>query len=773
MTRTFLEEVEYHFAEIAGLPATQQEHYLDHFLADQPSLQAEVRSLVKAHREGASFLQHEPERLGPYRLLEQIGRGGMGSIYRAERDDGQFRQVVAIKMLRPPVPARLLRRFLDERQILARLAHPNIARLLDGGVSPSGLPYIVMELVEGKTIAEYCRAKSRTETLRLFQQVCSAVSYAHRNLVVHRDLKPANILVTSDGAPKLLDFGIAKIMEAAPNGTTALALTPEYASPEQARGEAISTASDVYSLGVLLHELLTGRRPQPAAESREQHAVVKPATGSEDLDAIVLKALRRDSQDRYTSVDALSEDISRFFAGRPLAAREPTGWYRLSKFVRRNRASVFLAAGVTTALIVAAFLTIRQARIAERRFDVVRHLASTTLFRIHDSVAALPGSTPSRNLIVQSALEALDRLTVDAADDAGLKLELADAYQKLGDVQGNLSQSNLGDSRAALSSYAKSRRILDEVLSKDGGNEHGMRSWVRVNQNSARAEMWMRNPSEAQKLGRETVAMAEKLASQFPGEPSEEELAAAYNTLGDLGDNAYRLKALRIYEALLGRKPEDTNRQRNVALLHKNIASSYLDTKESEQAVPHLRRALELDEARVRIQPKNRLAQLDLSFDHSQFGTYYMGRKQVDEALNEFRKALEIRQSLHESDPTDARLKDRLAYLHARIGRILMDEGRNLEAIPSLQAAVQMNRSLIQIDPVNPHYRGNLARSSLSLAQSALRAGKRGVGCAALNSALDEYRLLRTSAKITESELKDIEQAEALSKGCITSNGPI
>ena len=443
-------------------------------------------------------------RLGVYRLIREIGHGGMGTVYLGVRDDDAFQKRVAIKVLKRGMDTdSIVRRFRHERQILASLEHPFIASLLDGGSTPDGRPYFAMEYVEGQPIGDYCDTH-RLDTparLGLFRLVCTAVQYAHQNLVIHRDIKPANVLVMADGTPKLLDFGIAKLLNPelggqtlAPTAPGLQLMTPEYASPEQVRGEAVTTASDVYSLGVLLYELLAGRLPYRIT-SRAQADIVRivcesepirpstaitqidregageaPPTGEPahesgevakrdrrvtvdvdrlrrqlagDLDNIVLKALSKEPQRRYASVDQFSEDVRRHLAGLPVMARKDTWGYRTTKFVRRNRAIV--GAGVTTFVVLVAgvIATTWQARVAraeraraEQRFGDVRQLAHAFLFDFHDSIADLEGSTPARKLVVTKGLEYLDRLAGDAGDRVDLRREIAAAYVKVGDVQG-------------------------------------------------------------------------------------------------------------------------------------------------------------------------------------------------------------------------------------------------------------------------------------------------------------------------------------------------
>ncbi len=428
--------------------------------ADQ-DLRRDVESLAAAAEDGDNILDtpvpvpfldapprsRQGERIGSYELLSEIGRGGMGVVYLARRADDEFQRRVAIKLVSGGLADEVaLGRFRSERQISASLDHPHIARLLDGGTTAAGEPYFVMEYVEGEPLLSYCETRGLTtrERLRLFQDVCAAVQYAHQNLVVHRDLKPGNILVTPDGQAKLLDFGIAKMLD--PGGTARTGpetstlyrmLTPDYASPEQVRGQPVTTASDVYALGVVLYELVSGRRPyhvqnpEPAEllrlvcdEDPDKPSTVATARDvSGDVDAIVMKAMRKEPQLRYLSAEALSEDIARYLQGRPVLARRGTSGYRAGKFVRRYRFGVAAAAVILLALAGGLWATSREARRAreaearaERRFNDVRKLANSFLFEFHDAIRDLPGidagarsGGPAGARVPRFPLERIDR----------------------------------------------------------------------------------------------------------------------------------------------------------------------------------------------------------------------------------------------------------------------------------------------------------------------------------------------------------------------------
>jgi tetratricopeptide (TPR) repeat protein len=402
----------------------------------------------------------------------------MGAVFLASRDDDQFHKTVALKLLRFETddPA-VLARFRNERQILAALDHPNIAALYDGGSTEEGLPYLVMEYVAGQPLNQYCDTQglSLTAKLHLFRQICDAVQYAHQKLIVHRDLKPGNILVTPDGVPKLLDFGIAKLMlapellgDAALRTETGVAvMTPEYASPEQIRGEPVSTATDVYSLGAVLYELLAGQRAHSLTRSdplelQREICQTDPKPPSSaggvslrgDLDTIVLKAMHRDPARRYRSVEQFSEDILRYLENRPVTARPDTLVYRLSRFTARNRWSIAAVTALVLSLVLGAAVSLSQARSAQQRFQQVRKLAERFL-ELHDDVARLPGSTAVREKMVATALDYLDNLARSAGKDSQLLHELGQAYAKVAEAQGAPGQPNLGRTGDALNSFAK------------------------------------------------------------------------------------------------------------------------------------------------------------------------------------------------------------------------------------------------------------------------------------------------------------------------------
>jgi serine/threonine protein kinase len=515
------QQIEAVFEQTLELPAEKRSGFLKHRCGGDQQLRREVESLLDSHARAGNFIDNRthfyqefdeadvplPQLIGPYRIVRELGRGGMGAVYLAERADEQYQKQVAIKLIKRGMDTdSVLRHFRNERQILAGFDHPNIARLFDGGTTEDGLPYFVMEYIEGLPIDEYCNKHTLAlpEYLRLFREVCAAVTYAHRHLVIHRDIKRTNILVTADGVPKLLDFGIAKILQAGDGAlpfvtmTGMRLMTPETASPEQVRGEPVTTASDVYSLGVVLYELLTGRfpyrfssqtpreieraiteqapeKPSTAVFKNQQSKIINPKFIRGDLDNIVLMALRKEPARRYQSVEQLSEDIRRHLETRPVLARADTVSYRAGKFIRRNKIALAAGSLILLSLVAGLIATTWEARREKRRFNDVRQLAHSVLFDYHDAIKDLPGATKVRERLVQDGLTYLDSLTKEAGGDPALQRELADAYERVGDVRGQVFSASLGDRAGALDSYNKALHIRESLVAAAPRNTQNRR----------------------------------------------------------------------------------------------------------------------------------------------------------------------------------------------------------------------------------------------------------------------------------------------------------
>jgi eukaryotic-like serine/threonine-protein kinase len=511
---------------------------VEHFL-ERPATWLAASLLASTGGTDAGAPLPTPQQVGPYRVVRELGHGGMGAIFLAERADPQLRQRVALKLVRGVTTEPLVRRFLEERQILASLDHPNIARLLDGGITADGLPWFAMEYIEGTAIDRYCdeHGLGIGARLALFLRVCDAVQYAHRNLVVHRDLKPSNILVTDAGWVKLLDFGIAKLL--ASGGDAAAArltqsgpppMTPLYASPEQIRGETVSTATDVYALGVLLYNLLTGQPAYQIAnhspheiarvilqeEAKPPSAVAARASRGRlrgDLDTIVLTALRKEPERRYATAEQLAADVRRHVEGQPVRARPDTWGYRTGKFVRRHRAGV-AAALVFAGLLVGYGVTVtmqanRVAREAAKTERVKEFLVS--LFT-HAMPAVTKGSDPTASELVERGAR---RVAVELADQPEIQAEM---MMLLGRVY--LTMGRYDAAIAQLEPALAIRRRLQPGLSRDA---------AATAQLLAEALHYQGRFADADTLLREVIEAQQRL---FGAESAQ--VGATLNDLGDL-----------------------------------------------------------------------------------------------------------------------------------------------------------------------------------------------------------------------------------------------
>lgn len=489
MTAGRWERVAALFDAAVELPPPERVRYLDLECAGDAELRAEVESML-AHDSADSRLSGAVQdavaafdletraasqaRFGAWRVTGRVGSGGMGTVFKATRADGTFEKEAAIKVLHIEAPD-TMERFRRERQILARLEHPNIARLIDGGETDAGAPFLVMEFVDGEPLLDYAarHALSRPARLRLFLRVCSAVQYLHQNLVVHRDLKPSNILVTADGTPKLLDFGIAKVLheDAQRTATGSFALTPQYASPEQVRGLPVTIASDIYSLGVILFELLAWRPPYefktlaPVEIDRVvcELPVARPGIDP-DLDNILLMALRKEPERRYATVDQFARDIEHSMSNLPVAARPDTFGYRASKFARRNWVAIAGLAIVLGSLTTGIVVTRREAARAQKRFLQARLFANGLLEDFYPRIQNLTGATEARGVLVKSTLAYLNQLAAEASGDPELQFDLAVSFNKIGDLQGSSDVGNTGEHEAALKTYREAIRLAEAAM---------------------------------------------------------------------------------------------------------------------------------------------------------------------------------------------------------------------------------------------------------------------------------------------------------------------
>jgi tetratricopeptide (TPR) repeat protein len=727
------------------------------------ALRREVDSLLLAHdqadpnvlRPGAWLSADSDEelrfrlppgkRIGAYEILEEIAQGGMGAVYRAVRADGQYTQQVALKIIRAELGGQFTAaRFRNERQILARLDHPNIARILDGGVTADGLPYFVMEFIDGLPITDYCcrYQLSIDARLKIFRTVCSAVHYAHQHLVIHRDIKPVNILITSDGVPKLLDFGIAKILDPSllPEGTDVTAasgwlMTPEYASPEQFSGGDITTATDVYSLGLVLYELLAGRRaysftshgtlemaravletdPEKPSAAREPHRL------SGDLDNITLKAIRKEPAARYTSVEQFSEDIRRHLEGLPVLARRSTLGYRCWKYVLRHRIGVAAAALILALLLAGIWSTRREAEIArgnelraESRFNDVRQLANSLIFEMHDSIQNLPGATNARNLLLSRAVQYLDSLAKESSGDSGLQRELAAAYERVGDVECQPRAASLRDSDGALKSYRKSLGLREALAKNYHGDVQLMLGLAASSRKVAEVMVDTGDVNGALDHASRAIAIASSIRG---GSASNEkarltELLSDYLTRGVIEYNSiprgglqrpepalqdYR-RGLELASELLAVDPGNRSAVHQKAVIQERIGRILLRTGHPEEALKELSASLDIFHS-LASDANDAGAQRNLAASLSMYGDGLSFEGRFRDALAYYRQELAIFQRLSEADPNDLNARISLGGSFYDVGACLMRQGKLMEALGLIQRARTIEEESIARDP--------------------------------------------------------------------------
>jgi non-specific serine/threonine protein kinase/serine/threonine-protein kinase len=803
--------------------------WLDEACGDDLELRCEVDSLLRAHDSGSfectqsgafaealEVLEHraagvqEGQRIGPYRIARELGRGGMSRVYLAARADQAFEKQVAIKIVERGLASdEVMQRFEAERQILARLDHPNITRIIDGGTTVDGLPFLVMDYVAGQPIDAYCdaRALDVNARLRLFQAVCAAVHYAHQHLVIHRDIKPANILVTADGVPRLLDFGIAKLLvpEAQPAEATRTVLrrlTPEYASPEQVRGEALTTASDVYSLGVLLYRLLCGCSPyrvrssvtaleqaicedlpeRPSvAVSRAQRAPAGEGSPDKlrrqlagDLDNIVLMALRKEPQRRYASVEQFSQDIGRHLARLPVLAHADTAAYRAGRFVVRHRIGVAASAAMLLLLIAGVVGTSWQARVAraerlraQQQFDDVRRLATSFLFEFNNSIQKLPGATPARKLLVQRALEYLSKLAQQSQGDRSLQRELAEAYLKVGDLQGNPYEPNLGDTQGAADSYRKALAISAGLSASDGNDAQARRYLARSHQSLGEVLPLLGKAADGAAELRAAARLFEQLLSQTPHDRDLRVLLAdCYQSLGDLlghgglqnlGDRAGALdsyrKALGVFEAMAAEAPADQKARGGAAVLRIRVGDMLQAQGDLDAARENYRGALQRAESLTAEDPKNDRFRRILALSYRKLADLETQRGEFAEALQSARAAAEINRALAAADPDNAQASANFALSLTTMAELRNRTGDPAGALVEYRQAVAILDKLSAAAPANLFTRGALADALLATGAALAQQGRVAEARASSARGVAIARELASRADATPDEL--------------------
>jgi serine/threonine protein kinase len=663
------------FAALAPLSEAARDRYLDSRAELPVETIAKVRSLLGVDTVTAlpamdplvpdadARLPAEPcagDLLGPYRLVRRLGSGGMGIVFEAVREEDEISLRVAVKVLHPELrTSELLQQLRQEAAKLARLRHPNIARLLDWKLDSTETPYCVLEYVDGEAITDWCRCRTlpRRKRIRLLIEVCDAVTFAHRNLIAHLDLKPANILVNEVGEIRLMDFGIAQTLAEGPGGERPLrAYSARYASPELMRGEAVSAQSDIYSLGVVLRELLT----EPAAEAEEQK-LCKPLPY--ELEAIAACASAAEAEQRYATVEEFEKDLHNYLDGFPVQAVAHTPLYLARRFCRRNGKR--LAAGCVVVVALAAGVNswlmqnhAKQEHLrAERLSRDVHQLSTTLLFPLEDEMRNLPGATPARLLAVHTGLEFLQNLATEAGRDSKLNVEIAEAYTKLGDIQGNPANSNLGDEQGALASFETARRLLANLRDGEGRYAYGVLLTHEGDLITVEG-----NNQEAMQMYREAAGTLLDVSRASPGDLRvKEALEAALNDMGDL-------------ESAAG---------------------------QDHQARAHYDQAQTLSLELLRQQPKSKTYQRYLARCLSHHGDLDWTVGDFQQAGNAYRASFAIDERLLRQYPDD--LKVRYSWIAEANNVAEADEqlGRQVEALALYLRVAEMESRTTEIDPHN------------------------------------------------------------------------
>jgi serine/threonine protein kinase/tetratricopeptide (TPR) repeat protein len=897
--------------------------FIENRCSDLTEIRREVESLLEGEPEAAaqdffgssavvnyaSFFDEDEapdalagQEIGNYRIEREIGRGGMGAVYLGTRADGKFEQYVALKLLKRELNTRdFRRRFRHERQILAALQHPNIAHLLDAGTSRDNVPFLAMEYVEGLPIDVFCNRRNYDlkQRLELFRAVCEAVAFAHRNLIVHRDLKPSNILVTDDGIPKLLDFGIAKLLtpefEADSEHTiTRLgAMTPSYASPEQLKMESVSTATDVYSLGVILYELLSGNRPFEAIEGNLQRVIEavceteppppslvvksisadgkrtsddtttlidnrianrhpgdakaenitaanKPAHTSPqfvfsnpqqlkgDLDNIILKALKKEPDRRYSTVEFFSEDIRRHLEGLPVAARPDTFSYRAEKFVKRNRAGVFAGGLILLTIIGGVITTLWQAQIAraerakaERRFDDVRKLANSYIFDVFPEIEDLEGSLKAREIIIKTALEYLDNLSQEATGDAELQLELATAYEKIGEVQGAVNITNLGDINAGLKSYEKAQKLREAVFALDSKDPKNKEALSKNYQITAQTLVGNIDTAKAAEYFEKAIKLRRELAAEKPDSPDMQNRLAVILTdyanipisnvenekaAGLLGEAATIIKAalknnpehyftrkayprvLRAYSRLKSNtgdfddairdidesvtltnelikiKPEDYTMVRSAWLNDFGYCEIFLARRDGQKIVESCLKTVDFNVKALAKEPDESFALYDLAISYYNIAQGYRLSNEPNRAVEYAQKALEPLAKLDKISPDINDYVRAIAVVKNEIADSLLMLGKTEEALTLLQDAGGKLEKTVAADKTVASYQTELAKVYRSTAAAHAKKGDHSKAAEFCDKATAIIRRLKDANSLREPDknlLAELEKEKA------------
>lgn len=750
------------------LPPAERKRYVEKACENDQELLPEVESLLEGDDDAesalrsliaadlkevaqASNISEIGLQLGPYHLVRELDSGGMGVIYLAVRSDDQYFQVVAIKMIRRGHDSpELVHRFRMERQILASLNHPGIGTILDGGETQDGRPFIVMEYVEGQpiTLASESRGLSIRQRVELFLSVCSAVHYAHQKLIIHRDIKPSNVMVTPDGMVKLIDFGISKPsvpqLVLSDSSSTTIGrgrMTPDYASPEQIQGKELTTATDIYSLGVLLFELLTGSRPytlsnlSAAAANRvvSEQSGRKPSSApdissaarkelSGDLDRIVLKAMDLDSARRYLSVQHLNEDLHRYLTGKPISARKRTATYVLGKFVQRHKLGVLTACTVAVVLSCLVLLYLEQSRAVDRRVKEVRALADSAISDMTDKLQHSSASTETQAALFDSALNYLGKLRKTTGNDPRLLLEMAKAYVRVGDLEGSPLVANLGNSGTAVTSYREALRAALEAHANMPGDE-STQAVIETYQRLGSIESFLGNLREANENYQQGLTWARKLWRVKPNNPAcKRLLATSYAGIGDASLSGLEPdKALEYYSAALqvfGNSPNGVDdHDRTLIGFYRGKGRALNELGKQSEALESDRKAIAIAEALVRRFPASPLARRALFLAYEELVFPLAGRDALNvsdssQAQIYGRKALAIARMLVGDDSKNAQPQFDLTLAYTSMGDAFRQSNLSI-------ATAWYRKSIALTKQLSPLY-GSAARHLLAIRNEAL-----------------------------------------------------
>lgn len=757
------------FRVAVGLPREEQERYLDTHATDN-ALRRDVEALLAADADAETvlarlaqnaardFIDDPPGfQLGPYRTVKLLGRGGMGAVYLADRTDGQVDQRVAIKVLQAGLaPSELVTRFQAERRILARLSHPNIAAFYDAGTTPDSRLWFAMEYVDGVPIDQFADAKQLgpIPRVRLFLQVLDAVEYAHRNVIIHRDLKPANILVGENGVPKLLDFGIARVLSDDNRSDATLILTPHFAAPEQVRGDAVTTATDTYLAGGVLYRLLTGKNPRDLASATPARAEkliceedpapprrLNPALDT-DLENIVMMSLRREPERRYASAALFKHDLEMYLEGKPVSATADSLVYRMRRFIWRHRLPVAAALFCLTALIAGIAATAHEAAVAHRHFQEVRALANSFLFDFEKEIHDLPGATKARSMVTQTGQKYLDTLYAESPGDETLMRELALAYEKLAVVQGSGFQANTGEYSQAGRNFQRSIDLRLRLGDGRSTDPKIRRALVRLYATYGLALFGAGRISEAKSITLEGVRNGEEILRISQADDARFAAFNGYRThatiLSELGDvdgaTDYFHRATQVVERWTAAEPENISAQWVLADLLYNQADTQNLFGDPAASADSARRASQVLHRLMAKKTAPQYARMEILLE----GAYaralsYLGNEHARESDDHFQTALKLGQARVSKDPDNSLARSDLLLEQSLWGDALArrNDKRAVPLLLNAQAAVER---AMQNAPEAAGLVQSIADIDLSLATAQLRSKPSEARAAAADS---------------------------------------